>query len=184
MTNTSGGGSRFDPRFDPAFQPGYDPTSDPRPDTRPDGGSPQLRNGNVVMPMPGSPAGRTTGTGATGTGRTGTGATGTEVTGSSEIHDVEIVEPANETVVETRRVNPFLIAIWVLSALFIVAGLSLLRYMGERLDALNSTGGGSSADYYVLNSYATGAPLLVVLGLATATGSLFLLARRRPRRNG
>ncbi len=157
MTESSGGGPRFDPRFNPAFQPGYDPNVDGHPDSREQLRAPEPRSHEPEAPHVGVfPPPKA----------------------SPEIRDVELTESG-----ASRRINPFLVAIWALSALFVAAGLYLLRYMGERLDTLNATGGGGSADYYVLNSYATGAPLLVVLGLATATGSLFLLAPRYRRRS-
>ena len=149
MSDSSRNGSHFDPRFDPAFQPGYDPKADARADHHE-----QVR-------VHGSDDADTSGI-----------VPHTEA--PQESRDSDERWPA-----ALRRLNPFLIAIWALSVLFIAAGLYLLRYMGDRLESLNAAGGGSSADYFVLNSYATGAPMLVVLGLASATGSLFLLAQRR-----
>jgi hypothetical protein len=56
-----------------------------------------------------------------------------------------------------------------------------LRFISDRLDTLNTSGGGGSSDYYLLQAYTTGAPMLIVLGLATATGTLFLFAARAQR---
>lgn len=149
MSDSSRNGSHFDPRFDPAFQPGYDPSVDARTDS----------HEQVRMHSSGNPDAP---------------AIVPQPEPPQESRDTDERWPA-----ALRHLNPFLVAIWALSALFIAAGLYLLRYMGERLESLNAAGGGSSADYFVLNSYATGAPMLVVLGLASATGSLFLLAQRR-----
>jgi hypothetical protein len=77
------------------------------------------------------------------------------------------------------RRNPILIALWVLSALFVASGFYGLRLIGDRVAALGSTGGFGGADYYLLQSYVVLAPLLIVLGLATAVGTLFLLAVRQ-----
>ena len=89
----------------------------------------------------------------------------------------------NGAEVEPQRhwANPFLLALWVLSAAFIGGGLYLLRYIGDRLDSLNTAGGGNSSDYYLLQAYTVGAPALIVLGLATATGTIFLFAVRAMR---
>ncbi len=155
MTESAGGSPRFDPRFDPAYQPGYDPKTDGRPDQREQPRTSEPRIHETETPQIGGFA---------------------PSAASPEIRDVALETAAS------RRINPFLIAIWVVSVLFIAAGLALLTYIGDRLNALNTSGGGASTDYYLLNSYSTGAPLLVVLGLATATGSLFLLANRYARR--
>ncbi len=77
-----------------------------------------------------------------------------------------------------RRRNPLLVALWVLSALFVASGVYGLRLIGDRVAALGNNGGFGGADYYLLQSYTILAPLLIVLGLATAVGTLFVLAVR------
>ncbi|WP_394768200.1 hypothetical protein [Lacisediminihabitans sp.] len=152
MTGASRDEPGFDPRFDPAFQPGYDPTVHGR-EQRPPAESKVERSDRAVP----------------------------------------IVEPAQPIAVEEEpaadaepetislRPNVFLLALWVLSAVFIGIGLYLLRFISDRLDTLNTSGGGGSSDYYLLQAYTIGAPMLIVLGLATATGTLFLFAARSPR---
>jgi hypothetical protein len=76
------------------------------------------------------------------------------------------------------RRNPLLVILWTLSALFVASGFYGFRLIGDRVTALGSTGGFGGADYYLLQSYVILAPLLIVLGLATAVGTLFLLAAR------
>lgn len=77
-----------------------------------------------------------------------------------------------------RTANPLLIALWVLSAVFIAFGVYGLRLIGDRVTQLGANGGFGGADYYLLQAYTIGAPLLIVLGLATATGTIFFLAAR------
>lgn len=76
-----------------------------------------------------------------------------------------------------RRFDPYLVALWALSLAFIAAGLLVLRYIADRMERLSATG--SAFDYNLVLVYTIAAPLLVVLGLATATATLFLLAARR-----
>ena len=47
------------------------------------------------------------------------------------------------------------------------------------MDRLNTTAGTTAFDYNLVLVYTIAAPLLVILGLATATATLFLLASRR-----
>ncbi len=86
--------------------------------------------------------------------------------------------PVEEPIAVVRTANPLLVALWVLSVLFVAAGVYGLRLIGDRVAALGANGGFGGADYYLLQAYTIGAPLLIVLGLATATGTLFLLAAR------
>jgi hypothetical protein len=86
------------------------------------------------------------------------------------------VAPARATL--SRRRNPVLVALWVLSALFVASGVYGLQLIGDRVAALGKSGGFGGADYYLLQSYTILAPLLIGLGLATALGTLFVLAVR------
>jgi hypothetical protein len=86
-----------------------------------------------------------------------------------------------ETVPEVtpaRRRNPLLVTLWVLSALLVASGVYGLQLIGDRVAVLGSTGGFGGADYYLLQSYVILAPLLIGLGIATALGTLFVLAVR------
>ncbi|MES2169990.1 MAG: hypothetical protein V4479_04620 [Actinomycetota bacterium] len=74
--------------------------------------------------------------------------------------------------------NPLLVTLWVLSALFVVSGVYGLQLIGDRVSVLANTGQFGGADYYLLQSGIILAPMLIVLGLATAVGTLFVLAAR------
>ncbi|HEY0258985.1 MAG TPA: hypothetical protein VGC18_03965 [Lacisediminihabitans sp.] len=154
--NTSG--SRFDPRYDPAFQPGYRPEADGRTAVRRPAAQPAMP---PAPPAPGQDPVSTV----------------PPVAPETQALDVEEAEPT------ARRVDPFLIALWAVSALFVVVGISLLSAMANRLDRLSTSGSNSisGSDYYLLQAYQTGAPLLIVLGLATATATLFFFVGRRIR---
>lgn len=153
MTDTSSGG-RFDPRFNPAFQPGYDPSVHARPPVVPDrAGAPELIE-HPLPPVSAVPV-----------------ADG--VPSAAVSRDPETQAPI------ARRFDPFLAGLWAVSLVFVAAGLLIIRYIADRMDRLNSTGGGSAFDYNLMLVYTIAAPLLVVLGLATATATLFLLASRR-----
>ncbi|MHC5797763.1 hypothetical protein ACVXZ4_16560 [Lacisediminihabitans sp. FW035] len=150
MTDTSTGGG-FDPRFNPAFQPGYDPSVHARPPVVPDRApAPEL----IEHPL--SPESTPAIPAATPTA----GVAG---------------DPAESAT--PRRFDPYLASLWALSVVFVAAGLLVLRYIADRMDRLSATG--SAFDYNLVLVYTIAAPLLVVLGLATATGTLFLLAARR-----
>jgi hypothetical protein len=141
--------SDFDPRFDPAFQPGYDPSKHaPAAPRRPKEPRRQVQQQDEYIPPPTDEPVRPA---------------------ITSLHDGPPVR---------RVVNPLVIVLWALSALFVVMGIYGLQLIGERVTALGANGSFGSADYYLLQAYTFGAPLLIVLGLATATGTVFLLAAR------
>jgi hypothetical protein len=82
----------------------------------------------------------------------------------------------------SRRFDAYLVCLWVVSVAFVASGLAVVTYISQRLDKLSLTDGGNGFDYYLLQVYTIAAPLLVLLGLATAVGTLFLLAGRHGRR--
>lgn len=151
MTDTSTGG-RFDPRFNPAFQPGYDPSVHARPPIAP--GQPLATE--VVKNLL-SPA--------------------SAVAVSDGAPSAEISRDPEQPIPIARRFDPYLAGLWALSIAFVAAGLLILRYIADRMERLSATG--SAFDYNLVLVYTIAAPLLVILGLATATATLFLLASRR-----
>ena len=149
MTDITSGG-RFDPRFNPAFQPGYDPSVHARPSAEPERtGVPEL----VEHPIPVVDA---------------------EPSPSRTVHN----DPREDQPV-SRRFDPYLVGLWALSLVFVGVGLLTVRYIADRMDRLNTTAGTTAFDYNLVLVYTIAAPLLVILGLATATATLFLLASRR-----
>ena len=139
----------FDPRFDPAFQPGYDPKKAPRAARGADSAEQAEQSDEPV----------------------------------TEVYLAPPMEPgaapvARAQTLSLRNSNPLLIALWVISVVFIATGIYALRLIGDRVTQLGANGGFGGADYYLLQAYTIGAPLLIVLGLATATGTIFLLAAR------
>ncbi|TXN30332.1 hypothetical protein [Lacisediminihabitans profunda] len=152
MTGASRDEPGFDPRFDPAFQPGYDPTLHGREQRPPVESNVDRSVRTAPLVEPGQPI-------------------------AVEEESAAAAEPETTS----RRPNVFVVALWALSAVFIGTGLYLLRFISDRLDSLNTSGGGGSSDYYLLQAYTMAAPMLIVLGLATATGTLFLFAARSQR---
>ena len=168
MAKDDASGSQFDPRFDPAFQPGYDPNRTPAsgsPRRAPERQSQQ--QADAYAPFESTAPSHPADPGAV------TVIGGVSVQGQVVAPNSEADQP------ERRRIsNPLTIALWILSAVFIAAGLFGLRLIGDRVTQLGANGGFGGADYYLLQSYTVGAPMLIVLGLATATATLFLYAVR------
>ncbi|WP_165063362.1 hypothetical protein [Marisediminicola senii] len=112
--------------------------------------------------------------------------TAPRATGDAQVHatadpdrdhndDDDAADPAG-----SRR-NPFVIVLWVISAALILGGLALLQWLPEleRLMQRGQLGDGSSTITYAYYlSVIEMAPLVLVLGVATAIGLLFLHAAR------
>lgn len=174
----SGNASAFDPRFNPAFQPGYDPEGTFTDETVPRPAPLVASAANV----------------SEGPSRMASELAGLPILelGVPIVVDVDVdadaagASPAEMTNdvkhgVANRSRDPYLMVLWLISAIFIAGGLLVVGYIRQRLSALNISGGGSGFDYYLLQVYTVAAPLLVLLGLATTVGTLFICAaRRRP----
>jgi hypothetical protein len=144
-------GTDFDPRFDPAFQPGFDPGQHPAGRRTPRPASPETIS-PALLPEP------------------------------IAVPDLDETSAApTDEAIASGRPEPLLVTLWIVSAVFVAAGIYGLRLIGDRVSSLTSSGGFGGADYYLLQAYTFGAPMLIVLGLATATGTLFLIASRRAR---
>lgn len=78
-----------------------------------------------------------------------------------------------------RGLNPFVIALAAAAAVFLGVGIALLSRLREIFSGADSLVG---ADYPTAMVLIYAAPLLIVLGLATGVGVLFLLAVRWDRR--
>lgn len=149
--------SKFDPRFDPAFQRGYDgPTSAvPREKLQP--------TATITPPSPVR-----------------------EPTAPQQSTRVEsaprfLVEPTpvEEEDLAPRRANPFLIALLVIAVALVGGGLYLTSRLGE---LFASPGPTDQYDYITLQVMTIAAPMLIVLGIATGIGVLFIYAVRWGRR--
>ena len=74
-----------------------------------------------------------------------------------------------------RRANPFFLALGGIAVALIAGGL----YLVSRMQAIfGDTSGASDFDFVTLQVLMYAAPLLVVLGIATAIGLLFIAAVR------
>ena len=174
MTNSTD--SEFDPRFNPAFQPGFDPARH----VARQGTSARSPQPSPVEPVPlkTQPTDASPPATATPTPRV---VAVDPLTPPQPAAAAEPIAPA-ELYAAARRVDPYLIALWVISAVLIGGGIYSLRLIGDRITALTSSGDFGGPGYYLLQAFTIGAPMLVVLGLATAVGTVFLLAARSRRR--
>ena len=95
------------------------------------------------------------------------------VTSAREPEDEDEDEPA------PRRANPFIIALGAVSVVLLGGGL----YLVSRLrDLFTDTQATSALDYTTIQVLMYTAPLVLVLGLATGVGLLFVFAVRWDRR--
>jgi hypothetical protein len=141
----------FDPRFDPAFQRGFDgPVVNTAPVTKP-----------RAQSAPKRPAERST---------------------EEVIQDGPAIEVAGDQMglvdsdeATGRRVNPFLVALTVLSIVLIVGGLWAAQFARESFLTVNLS---TDIDYTTLQMVIIGAPIAIGIGIATALGVLFILAQR------
>lgn len=174
MSNSTSGRS-VDPRFDPAFQPGYDPQSDPVraarvPSYTEMSDSARLQPGAVIEP----PRARYT---TEPTVRSDNGQTPVAVeidsAAPSRLLESEAAQP-----VSLRR-NPFLIALWVIGVILFVMGAYLAQQLLDPESvAVVSAAGGSPISYFAPQLLVFGAPLLMVLGIATLCSALCIHAVR------
>jgi len=99
------------------------------------------------------------------------------------VHAPAIVVPAVGAEVEDdaapRRANPFLIALGAVAAVLVGGALYLISRLR---DLFADTQSSSTFDYVTLQVMLFAAPLLLVLGLATGVGLLFVFALRSDRR--
>ncbi|GAB3135541.1 hypothetical protein [Marisediminicola antarctica] len=96
--------------------------------------------------------------------------TGSGAPGRFGVEESDVAPP-------THSVNPFLLVLWVASALMVFGGVALFQWVGQ-LTAEAQRTGSAPYDYFLVQSLIFGAPLLMVLGVATATGILFVHAVR------
>ena len=168
MTDPDGVSRRFDPRFSPAFQPGYDPRvhreeppsaplrEEPRRDWN-DPRSPQ-RPEQVIRP-------------AFDLAEFGLVE---PVEAEAEVDDLASVEPPPWW----HRFNPWLVVLWALGIAFMGGGWYLAQLLAD--GSLVSIDGAQWSQFasFVYQTVMLGTPMLVVLGLATLTSTVVILAAR------
>lgn len=166
--------ARFDPRFDPAFQPGYvGPTVVPDIPTR----------------APGAP-GNTGAPGTTVVSETRVVSGNTVMSGGAEPPralepdarvsqssppTVDLMADADAPLDEGRRANPFLITLGALSLLMIFGGVYVVSRMRDLFSISQSS---SDFDFVTQQVLMYAVPLVIVLGIATGIGVLFVFAVR------
>lgn len=197
MTDTPAG-RPVDPRFDPAFQPGYDPQSDPNRAARvPFDASPyrspadatRMQPGRVIEP-PRSPYApehsETADRPAPASTLNGSvdPATATSADApSSGAASATQPEADGAASAETRKRNPFLVAMWILGVVFIAMGVfTAQQVLDPTTDFMLAAIRGDTVNYFSVQLFTYAAPLLVVLGLLTLIIALALQALRWPSR--
>ncbi len=96
------------------------------------------------------------------------------VLGSPAVTEPQLIEVAAPDA-RGRRINPFLIALGAVSVALIAGGLYLVSRLRELFDSSQTN---SDFDFVTLQVAMNAAPLIVVLGLATAIGLVFIAAVR------
>lgn len=184
MGEKTRGRDGFDPRFDPAFQPGYDPAAGSAIPGR------QFESRSPDAPAQAAPsAGAGLAATEAGPRHPLAGApvpwdqmVGHPPEGSLSVQDAPVPEAAEEVPAASAGVrqlarNPFVIALWSVSGVFVLAGAGFTRLLTQAGAALN-TSSSPAFDFFLVSSLVFAAPLLIVLGFATATATLFLFAVR------
>jgi hypothetical protein len=90
------------------------------------------------------------------------------------ITEPQLIESA-EPDARGRRINPYLVVLGAVSVALIAGGLYLVSRLREFFDSSQSS---SDFDFVTLQVLLYAAPLIVVLGLATAIGMVFIAAVR------
>ena len=175
MTDRESAQPGFDPRFDPAFQPGYDPLVH--------------RKESLFSRLPSVAS-------TFGTTRQDdlplvsgvVSGVGSERPAAGPVERITAVDgfaPEDELLVGDpapwwRRVNPYLLALGALGVIFIMTGFGLVNTAAEGMRAgFNSNPGDDSFFWQMFWQMSLfGAPMLVVLGLATLSSIVVILAVR------
>lgn len=162
---------RFDPRFDPAFQPGYTgPIATPGTSRKPviaDPPQPFVGPPFAGQPLAGQPL----------AGQPFAGPKTRPVIAEDPFdpHGAELDDEARP-----RRVNPFLIVLAAVAVVLVGGGLYLVSRLRDLFESTQSISNGY--DYITVQVLTFTAPLLIVLGLATAVALLVIFALRWDRR--
>jgi len=143
--------ARIDPRFDPAFQRGFEGAVTTTRRRSLPGVPPVLPAQQQIVPPPVSPP-------------------AAAVSAPAPVADA-VEEVAEEPA--ARGMNPFVVVLWVVAAVLVLVGGYLAQWVRTTFltDSVST-----NIDYVTIEIVKYGAPLLIVLGLATAIGLLFLHA--------
>ena len=143
---------KIDPRFDPAFQRGYDGATQAVPREKLQPTAPVVPTAQpLAQPEPAR-----------------------EFTPAQSRVVVEPTAYADDEP-EPRRLNPFLLGLIGAAILLIGGGLYLTSRLG---DLFANPSESSQYDYITLQVMTIAAPMLIVLGIATGVGVLFIYAVR------
>jgi len=143
--------SKFDPRFDPAFQRGFD-------------GPVQATPRSVIREPATTDAAPIA---------------AREAPAEASRPQRTLLEPTpdldGDDVGEARRPNPFVLGLLGAAVLLVAGGLYLVSRLS---DMFANPQGSAQYDYITLQALTIAAPMLIVLGVATGIGVLFIYAVR------
>ena len=162
---------RFDPRFSPEFQPGYDPHAQRRePPTAPlrDETSGGWDDGSVDSPS--------INPGADSYAANRPGADLPVPADSSGL--VDEPDATDEPAAWRQRTNPWIIVLWVLGVVFIAGGIATIYVVAGMSSTFSANGFPGFPESLFYQMALSGAPMLIVLGLATVTASIVVFAIR------
>ncbi|HEU4850472.1 MAG TPA: hypothetical protein VFS93_08680, partial [Terrimesophilobacter sp.] len=77
-----------------------------------------------------------------------------------------------------RRINPWFFVLWALGLAFVLAGAAVMSFVVEWVNSPQQQAGFGFASSVLMQSTLWGAPMLIVLGLATITSTIVILAAR------
>jgi hypothetical protein len=88
-------------------------------------------------------------------------------------------EPASEPAATARDLvrNPFVVVLWALGLVFVIAGIGTLRTAAGLLDSLGASSE-AGLDFLLFETLQSIGPQLIVLGLAVTSAPLLLFAAR------
>ena len=176
MADSEGVSKRFDPRFSPAFQPGYDArVHREEPPSSPLREEPRADRSDLRTPQRPEPVARPEfGRPEFALAEFGLGELGLDEPSETESGDPVSAEPLPWW----RRFNPWFVVLWVLGVVFIGIGMFGIQLLTDGTLMRAYASGGNQFISMLFQTIMLGSPMLIVLGLATLTSTIVILAAR------
>jgi hypothetical protein len=169
MSESEGVSRRFDPRFSPAVQPGYDPQVHREvPPSAPLREEPSRDWPETRLEAPGTRRDEPDGADEFSL---------FALPGDRAVDPDEVIVEEPEPTPWWRRVNPWFIALWAIGLIFLLGGVWLVTVIDE-LNRNPPQGDGGYFPSLIFQMLWIGVPMLMVLGLATLTAPVVIMAAR------
>lgn len=178
MSEAEGVSKSFDPRFSRAFQPGYDPRvhrEEPPGAVRRE--EPRIERASATAVADGAQADEAPVFAVPGPADTADGVLARSAADRTADDDDDAYPIA-----WWRRVNPWYFLLWALGAVFIAAGIAAVMVAVGLQTVTYQTPDQSMANFIIMQMTMQGAPMLIVLGIATLTSTAVIQAARWQRR--